>query len=61
MVLGIESSLIFTSLREAQQRTSPSVPAGLNPDLLLTCPDLAEAWLFLLSCATAAAILTLWD
>ena len=29
--LGLVSSLIFASLKEAQQRTSPGVPAGPNP------------------------------
>ena len=27
-LVGLESSLIFASLREAQLRTSPSVPVG---------------------------------
>ena len=28
MLVGLESSLIFASLREAQLRTSPGVPPG---------------------------------
>ena len=31
MLVGLESLLIFASLREAQLRTSPIVPAGPNP------------------------------
>ena len=49
-LLGLGSSLIFTSLREAQPRTSPGITSPAN-----AC-HLAEAWLFLLSCATAADV-----
>ena len=49
-LVGLLSSLIFTSLREAQLRTSP----GLSGFLLLLTHAKAEAWLSLLGSATAA-------
>ena len=53
MLRGLESLLIVTSLREAQQRTS----GGHSCWLLLTW--LRPGWLFLLDPAITAAILTL--
>jgi hypothetical protein len=44
------SLLIFTPLKESQQRISPDWLWSL----LLTPDDLIEAWLFLLNHATAA-------
>lgn len=55
-LVGLESLLIFASLREVQSRTSPGIPPGPS---LLVHSGLAEAWLSLLGCATTAAILIL--
>jgi hypothetical protein len=49
---GLASSLIFTLLREAQQRTSPGIPCW-SYSFLLTSADSAEVWQFLLYPATA--------
>lgn len=49
-VVGHMSLLIFTPLKESQQRISPDWLWSL----LLTPDDLIEAWLFLLNHATAA-------
>jgi hypothetical protein len=50
ILVGLESLLIFTSLREAQLRTSPGIHSFWP---LLTCAK-AEAWLSLLGSVTTA-------